>query len=302
MKKTRIIIISILVIFTALAWADQGAGWKSLVETEKAFARTAADKGIRAAFLEYLAQDAIVFRPQPTPGRPLYEKASPDSPTLLVWKPAFAEISGAGDLGYTTGPYEVYKDRLTKEGSDVGHYITVWKKQAAGFWKAALDIGISHADLGPTSDDVFSPAEGPSPSGRALSAAGIDNEKQALLAREAEFSKMCQAGETSKAYQALAEARLRLYREGNFPEVDLKDALKLLSRVESPNSWTPAGADVALSGDLGYTYGSGRLSHYAAGDSADKVERSFSFMHIWRKGKDGMWRLVLDVAPPYPQK
>jgi hypothetical protein len=71
MKKTRIMVISVFVILTALAWADQGAGWKSLVQTEKAFARTAVDKGIRAAFLENLAQDAIVFRPQPTPGRPL---------------------------------------------------------------------------------------------------------------------------------------------------------------------------------------------------------------------------------------
>jgi ketosteroid isomerase-like protein len=275
---------------------------KSLVDAERAFARTAVDKGLRAAFLENLAEDAIVFRPQPAPGRPLYEKVSPDSPTRLIWKPVFAEISGAGDLGYTTGPYEVYKDRLTKEASDFGHYITIWKKQIDGAWKAALDIGISHADFGPSGDEVQSPAEGVSPGGRALSASDIEKEIQALLAREAELSKMCQAGESAKAYRAMAEARLRLYREGNFPEIDLNGSLKLLSRVESPNSWTPAAAGVAVSGDLGYTYGTGQLSYYAAGDSADKVERSFSYMHLWRKGKEGRWRLVLDVAPPYPQK
>ena len=88
MKKKRIMVLLVFTILTASAWADRGAGWKSLVAAERAFARTALDKGIRAAFLDNLAQDATVFRPQPTPGRPLYEKVSPDSPTLcvrLIW-------------------------------------------------------------------------------------------------------------------------------------------------------------------------------------------------------------------------
>jgi ketosteroid isomerase-like protein len=76
----------------------------SLIEAERAFARAAEEKGVREAFLTYLAEGAIVFRPAPVEGRPLYEKMSPDNPALLTWTPEVAEVSASGDLGYTSGP------------------------------------------------------------------------------------------------------------------------------------------------------------------------------------------------------
>jgi ketosteroid isomerase-like protein len=301
-RSTRAVLAVLILFWTAASLAGQAADWKSLVETEKAFAQAALEKGLRTAFLEYLAGGALIFRPQPTPGRPFYEKLSPDLPTVLIWRPLFAEISGAADMGYTSGPYEVYKDRLTKEGSDYGHYVTIWKKQSGGEWQAILDIGVSHAEYRSMSDDVRAPAEPGPAAGGTISGLELGQAKLTLRTAEASFSKRSEAEGLAKAYKAYAADRIRFYRQGHFPALGIKAALKLQARLESPSSWTPAGIDVSTSADLGYTYGTGRLSHFAAGDSADKVERAFSYLHVWRKAGDGTWRIVLDLAVPYPSQ
>ena len=280
--------------------ADQGDDWRSLVAAEKAFARAAIDGGIRSAFLANLGGGALIFRPQPTPGRPYYEALSPDLPTHLVWKPAFAEVSAAGDLGYTTGPYEIYKDKAAKKATGYGHYITIWKKQGGGEWKAVLDIGVSHPAPKPSGDEVQAPAESPDGYGSALSGFGLEQEKQKLRKEEAAFARLSAAEGTAGAYAACASERVRLYREGSFPASGLKSAQKLLAREASPSSWSAEGADLSASNDLGYTYGTGKLMVPAPGDSADTKERLFSFMHIWHRDADHKWRVVLDVAIPYP--
>ena len=65
-------------------------------------------------------------------------------PTLrLVWDPDTATIAAGGDLGYTIGRYQLR--RLSPDGSfavlSTGRYLTIWRKQADGSWKAELDTG-----------------------------------------------------------------------------------------------------------------------------------------------------------------
>jgi ketosteroid isomerase-like protein len=278
------------------AAAEQGDDWTSLVDAEKAFARAAIDNGIRSAFLANLAGGALIFRPQPTPGRPYYEALSPDLPTRLVWKPAFAEVSAAGDLGYTTGPYAIYKDKAARKASGFGDYVTVWKRPAGGAWKAVLDIGVSHAAPKPSGDAVQAPSEASVAHGPGLSGFALEQEKQKLRKEEAAFARLSSVEGTAKAYEAWASERVRLYREGNVPAVGLKAARKLLTRAASPSSWSAEGADLSASNDLGYTYGTGSL-FVAAGQ-----ERLFSFVQIWRRDSDNRWRVVLDIAIPYPSR
>ena len=49
--------------------ASGSAALHSLASAERAFAAASAAKGIKPAFLEYLAADAVVFRPTATNGR-----------------------------------------------------------------------------------------------------------------------------------------------------------------------------------------------------------------------------------------
>lgn len=54
-------------------------------------------------------------------------------------------VAGSGDLGYTKGTYHVtYTDPKTKQkASEDGNYLTIFRKQADGSWKALEDAAIS---------------------------------------------------------------------------------------------------------------------------------------------------------------
>ena len=78
-------------------------------------------EGISKAFLTYFSVEAITFRPTRVEARKRYEE-NPDIPGLLTWRPVFADVSAAGDLGYTTGPYEFRNKSLEEKPSLYGHY------------------------------------------------------------------------------------------------------------------------------------------------------------------------------------
>src|ERR1041385_6183656 len=115
---------------------------RALVEMEHAFAKAAATKGTRDAFLEFLADDGVIFQPAPVNGKRFWTERQPRK-GLLNWEPAFADVSRAGDLGYTTGPWEFRPNGPDDKPVAFGQYFTVWKKQSDGSWKAVLDRGVS---------------------------------------------------------------------------------------------------------------------------------------------------------------
>lgn len=64
----------------------------------------------------------------------------------LTWHPDKAGVARSGDLGYTSGAYDVsFKDASGKTVSDKGKYLMVWKKQTDGSWKVLFDM--SNTDL-----------------------------------------------------------------------------------------------------------------------------------------------------------
>ena len=74
-----------------------------MVEAERKFYQTGQEKGTRAAFLEFLADDAIIFRPGPVNGKESWNERA-DTTLDLVWEPTFAAVSRSADFGYDTGP------------------------------------------------------------------------------------------------------------------------------------------------------------------------------------------------------
>src|SRR4051794_38996075 len=82
---------------------DRQAALDSLVAAEKAFARTAAEKGTRDAFLAFLADDGLMFQPDPVNGKESW-RARPAPPGFLSWYPVHSEGSLAGGPGFHTRP------------------------------------------------------------------------------------------------------------------------------------------------------------------------------------------------------
>jgi ketosteroid isomerase-like protein len=62
-------------------------------------------------------------------------------------------------------------------------------------------------------------------------------------------------------------------------------------------TWDPIYAEVAASGDLGYTVGSYKASS-GSGDSATRQEGTY--LTVWRRQPNGAWRVQADIGNPAP--
>ncbi len=101
-----------------------------------------------AKLTSHYAPDGVLA----TPGRPVIKgneaigKANAEDLADPNFKLSFAnektEVAASGDLAYTIGNFNVtYTNSQTKQPeSGTGSYVTVFKKQADGSWKAAADF------------------------------------------------------------------------------------------------------------------------------------------------------------------
>jgi ketosteroid isomerase-like protein len=79
------------------------------------------------------------------------------------------------------------------------------------------------------------------------------------------------------------------------PEGIRDEWLPLLESPEAELTWEPLRAEVAASGDLGYTWGEYRLSVPTAEGPRTIVGK---YATIWRREPEGGWRVVLDTGSP----
>ena len=106
-----------------------------------AFSDMSKEKGMRAAFLEYIDSTGVLLRPDHMPiiGNEAvrYLQGVNDSNFTLTWSPDQAVIAHSGELGYTYGLYTF----SNKDTSFQGTYVSIWKRNSAGKWKFVLDTG-----------------------------------------------------------------------------------------------------------------------------------------------------------------
>ncbi|UCF67043.1 MAG: nuclear transport factor 2 family protein [Acidobacteriota bacterium] len=124
-------------------------------EADLALARAVAEGDVDG-FGELIAEDAVFHGSRELRSRegvvagwrPLIE--SPD--ISLTWTPDDAGASSAGDFGYTSGRYELRaRDASGAEQLEHGRYVSLWRRDADGQWRAIFDIG--------RADDKPPPAE-----------------------------------------------------------------------------------------------------------------------------------------------
>jgi ketosteroid isomerase-like protein len=286
-----------LCMVAALALAqgrDNAAELKSMVETEREFSRTSVEKGIRDAFLTFIADDGTLFRPRPVAGKKWLAE-SPQRPGLLTWRPIFADIARSADLGYTTGPWEFREKGPDDKEVAHGNFMTVWKKQADGRWRFVIDFGISNPPPSTSSETLETPAASTAASAPARKGVDVSAERAALLTLDGEFSKSSAAKGALKAYLLYASDDIRLLRNRAQPMVGKQALGAALGERAGTLTWQPLFADVSGAGDLGYTYGSAEFKDTASGKTEYR-----QYVRIWKRPSGGEWRVVLDVTNPAP--
>jgi ketosteroid isomerase-like protein len=279
---------------------DPTAELRALVGVEHAFAKAVAAQGIQGGFLAYLGDDAVLFHPGPVDGRQ-WTTDHPGSKAALGWEPIFADVSRSGDLGYTTGPWEMRERGAKGRATAWGNYVTLWRKQTDGTWKVALDVGTSNPRPA-GAPRPFRPSAASASRGATVlrPAADPDSERAVVLAVEREFSAASSAKGTPAAYEIYAARELRLFRPGRTPAVGALAARAFLQSRSGVLTWEPERVEVTRASDLAYSYGSYRYG--AAAPAAGAPAESGYFVHIWKRQTTGAWRLVLDLTNPAPQQ
>ena len=152
MKKLGIAVV-VLAVLIAAAWnsmlsarASQKVTPETMKQLEADFLKAALEHG-SVGYMSYYAEDAVEL---PNNADAIVGKANvakgmgflDDKNNRLTWSPVAADVSASGDLGYTWGTYE-FRPKL-KDGTESverGKYMSIWKKQADGTWKVAVDMG-----------------------------------------------------------------------------------------------------------------------------------------------------------------
>jgi ketosteroid isomerase-like protein len=258
---------------------------EALANAERAFARYAADHNTADAFLRNFAEDSVMFMPYAAPALPALKADKPDD-SLLSWGPTYVDVSAAGDLGYSTGPWERKAHRSDADFAAHGYFVSVWKKQADGAWKVLIDVGVRTPDAPRASWDFAAPTRA------ALKTAEPGAARADLAKADAELSKAVSEQGAAKAYAAWFSDDARLYRMKAFPVVGKQAILAALPQTQAAYAWKPGASGVSASGDLGYTYGvvearEGETTKYA------------NYVRIWRNEAAG-WRVALDLLSPAP--
>jgi len=289
-----------LSLLATLAFAQGEGGMsaelRALVETERAFARASVEKGMKEAFLAFAADDGILFRRTVANAKELWRNTTPAPTGLLAWRPAFADIARAGDMGYDFGPWEFRANAADKEAAGHGHFVTVWRKQPDGTWKFELDIGTGHP--APPAGAQTAVEYPPAPAkGRGATKASADAEavRASLLDAERELAKDASAEGAGEALLAHADEQVRLFRPNAFPHAGKAAARDALKAKPALVAWRAEKAGAASSGDLGYTYGAYETRETA---SDAKPSEQGHYVRIWKRTEGGRWRVVLDITNP----
>lgn len=124
----------------------------ALKDTEAAWIKDASTKDVEK-FVAHYTDDASVL----LPNAPIFNGKDAirgalkpilsDPNFALTFSPERVDVAKSGDLGFTQGPYSMtVTDPATKAPTtEKGKYLTVYRRQADGSWKAVEDTFMSDA-------------------------------------------------------------------------------------------------------------------------------------------------------------
>ena len=277
MFKPRKFFLLLVLIAPGISAAEENASTTALrtvVESEKSFAAASVHRGIRESFLQFLADDAIILRPEPANGKALYAKYE-DKGRQLNWRPIFAIISNSGELGVTTGPWELKKSTTDEAPFAFGQFVSVWKKQPDNSWKVIVDAGIGHPKPTAEPGEVQFSLPYPAPKNESVFA-----KTEELFANRLKL-------DAGAGLLDFASDEVRIFRDENFPAVGKESAKIMLNSDHGKMTRQISGAGKSASNDLAWRYGPYSNEH------GNAPEQGY-YLTIWRYDRSGDWKIIVD--------
>lgn len=257
----------------------------SLIEAERNFAATAERTNVKEAFLGSLGKEGVVFaQGEIKNGLEVWNKREANN-ALLKWDPVYADISAAGDFGYTTGPFVWAKDKTNPHAFSHGYYSSVWKKDENGTWKVLIDMGINT----PQKQEVK-----PELASSSIASKGADKSGSSAqeIVRGLESSYIATLNQKKASFDlASLSQEIRIHRSGNFPFIGYQTCTQL-TEPNKEFQFENRGIFSSASNDMLATYGTVTIKNTIDGTV---IENKASYFRVWKKESGTQWKIVLDV-------
>jgi ketosteroid isomerase-like protein len=256
---------------------------KSLVSAEKDFAKAVAKNGDKDAFLEYSLGSALVFRPNPVNAKTFYTNKA-NSENEISWTPNLAKVSRSGDLGFSTGPYEI-----GTTDKKYGQYLSIWKSEN-GKWKLAIDLGTeSNKPLAKVTPQFVEPKDHVAP--KFLNEKEVKAGKEIILTTEKTLNTLLKTHGIA-AFGGFLTNDARLLFPGNEAIEGKGKIVAFYNSMVSKISLKTTGVDKAIGSDLAYTYGVATIDYKA------DLRESFNYVFVYEKAADASWNLIVQAFVP----
>jgi len=107
--------------------------------TERAFAKTMADRDLRA-FSEFIAAEAVFYSgPAPLRGRQQiverWQRYYAGAAAPFSWEPQDVEVLESGTLALSSGPVRDAQGKL------IARFTSIWRREAPATWRIVFDKG-----------------------------------------------------------------------------------------------------------------------------------------------------------------
>jgi ketosteroid isomerase-like protein len=119
----------------------------------------------------------------------------------------------------------------------------------------------------------------------------VSKDAEEIMRADRAFSALSELKGMKEAFLEYADSSAVLLRPGYFPIVG-KDVFEYLNNQNDSGTlltWSPENAGMAISGDLGYTYGIYTFK------TTDTVMQG-TYVTIWQRQADGSWKYLLDAG------
>ena len=127
-----------------------------------------------------------------------------------------------------------------------------------------------------------------------------EKERALLLETDREFARTSVMIGAAEAFQAFLDSDALQLPAGGHP-VRCRDNIYFQMKAENSSAvlnWEPQEAEVARSGDLGYTWGTYIVSWV---DADGQLQSPYGkYLNIWKKQSDGKWKVLIDMGNASP--
>lgn len=283
-EAPRVWALAAIVVLTSGSLAVRAADLDDVLAADRDFAARAAESGTQSAFQEFLAPDAILFRPSVVNGQE-WLRTHEEATGRLEWSPATGVLACDGSFAVTIGPWTYRQDSAASSG----YYLTLWRHRDDGAWEVVLDHGIDGpagvASGVPAAAKIATPWAGAAGHACAETARGPD-----LAAVDAALNDAIGSKGADMSLQHARRAGAIALRDGRMPTVASEDWPRDAAELGAQPGARSLGVSVVAGSDLGYSYGEYFVrDQREAGGKARAV-----FVRIWVRDGDS-WLLLADL-------